>query len=78
MEYTIAGSSSAVDVLGILTDASHDQHPEVTFNYLSGGGSDGGIQGALEGQFDVGMSGRLLTEDELSEGLNAQTPYALS
>lgn len=71
-EFTVAGSSSANDVFTILTDAYTEQHPEVTFNYLRGGGSDAGIQGTLDGQVDMGAVARLPTDEEMSAGLVAK------
>src|SRR5512147_735762 len=56
---TIAGSGGAATVLKYLADAYTKQHSEMTFEFLSGSSSGGGVSGALDGTLDLGTMSRL-------------------
>jgi phosphate transport system substrate-binding protein len=65
----IAGSGGASTVLKYLADAYGEQHNEVTFEFLSGSSSGGGVQGALDGTLDLGVLSRPPKDTELAKGI---------
>lgn len=64
------GSTSMERVAGALIEAYGMDHEGVTINY-SGTGSSAGIQGALEGVCDIGLSSRALKPAEEERGARA-------
>ena len=65
---TTDGSTSMEKVIGALGEAFEAENSGVTFTY-NPTGSGSGIQAALEGRCDIGLSSRALKEDEKSSGL---------
>lgn len=61
------GSSSMADVMGVLQEAFRQSEPGVVVNY-SGTGSGAGIQAALSGTCDIGLSSRALKQSEEAAG----------
>lgn len=68
------GSTSMEEVIGALGEAFMEQNGDVSFTY-NPTGSSSGIEAALEGRCDIGLSSRGLTEEEKSSGL-AETVLA--
>lgn len=71
---TTGGSTSVESVIGILTEAFKEIQPNVDVTY-DPTGSGAGITGASEGTLDIGLSSRVLKDDE-AETLDA-TVFAL-
>lgn len=69
------GSTSVEKPIQAMAEAFMEMHPDVTVNY-DPTGSGTGINAALEGTCDVGLSSRDLKEEETSQGLTA-TVFAL-
>ena len=61
------GSSSMADVMGALQEAFREAEPGVTVNY-SGTGSGAGVEAALSGTCDIGLSSRGLKAGEKEQG----------
>jgi phosphate transport system substrate-binding protein len=72
---TIAGSGGASTVLKYLADAFGGQHSEVSFEFLSGSGSSGGVKGVSESTLDLGTMSRPLKDSELASGVK-YLPFA--
>ena len=60
---TLAGSTSVQPFAELLAEAYMAQHPEASVN-VQGGGSSAGIEAALSGAADIGMSSRHLEPGE--------------
>lgn len=65
---TALGSSSMERVMGALAEGYALARPEVRV-CVEGGGSSAGVEGALRGTADLGLSSRWLTQEELDQGL---------
>ncbi|MFR3289059.1 MAG: substrate-binding domain-containing protein [Lachnospiraceae bacterium] len=63
----VNGSTSMGDVINALTEGFNELHPDVQISY-TGSGSSAGIEAALAGSCDLGLSSRELSDDELSQG----------
>ena len=61
------GSTSMADVMAALTEAFKEIQPDITVNY-NGSGSGAGIEGAMSGTCDIGLSSRELSEEETGAG----------
>ncbi len=61
------GSSSMADVMSALQEAFRAAEPGVTVNY-SGTGSGAGVEAALSGTCDIGLSSRRLRPEEKRQG----------
>ena len=61
----VNGSTSMGDVINALTEGFNELHPDVQISYT---GSRAGIEAALAGSCDLGLSSRELSDDELSQG----------
>lgn len=61
------GSTSMESVVKALGEAFMELNPDVTVNY-SGTGSGTGIQSAIDGTCDLGLSSRALTDEEKGNG----------
>lgn len=61
------GSTSMESVVKALGEAFMEMNPEVTVNY-SGTGSGTGIQSAIDGTCDLGLSSRALKDEEKTNG----------
>ena len=61
------GSTSMESVVKALGEAFKELNPDVTVNY-SGTGSGTGIQSAIDGTCDLGLSSRALTDEEKGNG----------
>ncbi len=68
----LGGSTSMESVIGYLKEQFTDDHPDVSVSY-AGVGSGGGIEGASNGTYDIGLSSRDLKEEESESGLTAST-----
>lgn len=62
------GSTSMEKVIGSLGEAFGQAHSDITFTY-NPTGSGAGIAAVTEGRCDIGLSSRLLKEEEKSKGL---------
>lgn len=60
---TVAGSTSVQPFAELLAESYMASHPDVSIN-VQGGGSSAGIQAALDGAADIGMSSRDLKPEE--------------
>lgn len=65
----LAGSGGASTIIKYLADAYSRKHTDLAFNFLAGSGSSGGVKGALEGQLDLGLVSRVLTDAEAAAGV---------
>ena len=61
------GSTSMADVMAALQEGFREKEPGVTVNF-SGTGSGAGIEAALSGACDIGLSSRELKESEMEKG----------
>ncbi len=61
------GSTSMEKVIGALSESFMDLHPDVTVNY-SATGSGSGIEAAISGTADIGLSSRELKDTEMESG----------
>ncbi len=66
------GSTSMESVIGYLKEQFTADNGGVTISY-AGVGSGGGIEGASNGTYDIGLSSRDLTDEESENGLEAAT-----
>ena len=66
------GSTSMADVMAALQEAFREKESGVTVNY-SGTGSGSGIEAALRGTCDIGLSSRELKEEEKAQGAVGHT-----
>ncbi len=66
----VGGSTSMESVIGYLKEQFAEDHSGVTISY-AGVGSGGGIEGASNGTYDIGLSSRDLKEEEEEKGLEA-------
>lgn len=69
------GSTSVEKVMNALIYKFQEDNFNVTVNYEMNGSGDG-IQGVIDGKYEIGHSSRDLKEDETAEGLNG-TAYAI-
>lgn len=69
------GSTSVEKVMTALIYQFQNDNPNVTVNYEMNGSGDG-IQGVIDGKYEIGHSSRDLKEEETAEGL-VGTPYAV-
>ncbi len=63
----VNGSTSMADVIAALTEGFNEINPDVQINY-TGSGSGAGIEGALAGTCDLGLSSRALSDEEKGQG----------
>jgi phosphate transport system substrate-binding protein len=68
-QITLAGSTSVEPFAELLAERYMQSHPSSPSINVQGGGSSSGIQAALSGAADIGMSSRHLKGDELDQGL---------
>lgn len=61
------GSTSMADVMAALQEGFREKEPGVTVNF-SGTGSGAGIEAALSGACDIGLSSRELKDSEIQKG----------
>jgi phosphate transport system substrate-binding protein len=66
---TVAGSGGASTVLKYLASAYAEDHSNMTFEFLSGSSSGGGVEGALNGSLDLGVLSRPPKDSELAAGV---------
>ena len=64
------GSTSMADVMAVLQEAFREKCPGVTVNY-SGTGSGAGVEAALSGACDIGLTSRELRPEEAAQGAAA-------
>lgn len=64
---SLDGSTAMTGVISVLQEAFRETHPEIQVN-SSGSGSGAGVEAALAGTCDIGLSSRELTAEELSRG----------
>lgn len=65
----VSGSGTCRPLVEMLTDAYEAQDKGVAFSYLPGLHSGGGIRGVANGDLDIGMVSRELTDEEKRLGL---------
>lgn len=63
---TLAGSTSVAPLMNVLADAYKTINPDVTIE-IQESGSSAGIQSAIEGATEIGMSSRELKDEEAAE-----------
>ncbi len=63
---TIGGSTSVYPLMEKLKESYNEINPNATIN-IEGIGSSAGMEGAMDGTFDIGMASRELKEAELAE-----------
>lgn len=63
---TLAGSTSVAPLMNVLADAYKTKNPDVTVE-IQESGSSAGIQSAIEGATEIGMSSRDLKDEEAAE-----------
>ncbi|NPV08272.1 MAG: phosphate ABC transporter substrate-binding protein [Anaerolineae bacterium] len=68
----LAGSTSVQPFAELLAEEYAREHPSEPVINIQGGGSTAGIEAALSGTAEIGMSSRALREAELAEGLSYQ------
>ncbi len=68
----LAGSTSVQPFAELLAEVYAREYPEAPVVDIQGGGSSAGIEAALAGIADIGMSSRNLKEAELAQGLVVQ------
>ncbi|KAF0219759.1 MAG: phosphate transport system substrate-binding [Geobacteraceae bacterium] len=75
----IGGVGSALGAMKLIAAAFEKSHPGIKVQVLPSLGSSGGIKAVLQGALDIGLSGRLLKDDEKGEGAVAiefaRTPF---
>ena len=69
------GSTSVEKVMNALIYKYQEENQNVTINYEMNGSGDG-IQGVIDGKYEIGHSSRDLKDEEKSEGLEG-TAYAI-
>jgi len=74
---TIGGTGSALGTMKLLASAFEKIHPGTEVNVLKSLGSSGGIKAVAKGAIDIGLSSRLIREDERSEDLQVDK-YSMS
>jgi len=65
----ISGSGSVSTVVKYLSDAYGKKHSDLTFEFLSGTGTGGGVKGVLQRQLDLAAMGRAPTSEETAGGI---------
>jgi phosphate transport system substrate-binding protein len=65
----IAGSGGASTVLKYLADAYGSRNSELTFEFLSGSSSGGGVKGVLDRSLDLGVLSRPPKSTEVTSGI---------
>lgn len=68
---TLAGSTSVAPLMGVLRDKYIEMNPDVSIE-IQESGSSAGIQSAIEGAVEIGMSSRELKDEELKELVSKQ------
>lgn len=66
---SLAGSGTAQPLIELLAKAYHQEHPAISFEFMPQMHSGGGIKGADEGMFDIGIVSRAPTAEEAALGL---------
>lgn len=61
------GSSAMSEAVSVLREIFAEKRPDIRIN-CSGSGSGAGIEGALSGVCDIGLSSRALTAEEIARG----------
>ena len=64
------GSTSMADVMAVLQETFREREPGITVNY-SGTGSGAGVEAALSGACDIGLTSRELRPEEAAQGAAA-------
>lgn len=72
---TIGGVGGALGSMKLLGSAFEKSHPGITVVVLPSLGTSGGIKAVAKGAVDIGLGGRLLTDEEQKRGLIV-TEYA--
>jgi phosphate transport system substrate-binding protein len=66
---TASGSGGATSVVKYMANAYNKNHNDLSFEFLSGAGTAGGVKGVLEGQLDLGTMSRVPKDSELADGI---------
>ncbi|MEN6585273.1 MAG: substrate-binding domain-containing protein [Sulfuricella sp.] len=79
---TIGGNGGAIGSMKLLGSAFEKAHPGIKVVVLPSLGTSGGIKAVYKGAIDIGLSGRLLTDEEKKLGLvvaeYAKTPLVFA
>lgn len=79
---TIGGNGSALGSMKLLGSAFETSHPGITVVVLPSLGTSGGIKAVSKGAIDIGLSARVLIDEEQKLGLDvieyAKTPVVFS
>ncbi|HOQ75080.1 MAG TPA: phosphate ABC transporter substrate-binding protein [Thermoclostridium sp.] len=70
IKIAIEGSTSMQKMMQEMADAYMDSHTHITAEY-TGSGSSSGIRAVISGTADIGAVSRVVSEEELSQGLQA-------
>ncbi len=65
----VTGTGSAVEVMALMAKAFQKKHPETTVVLLPSVGSAGGIKGVRDRKIDVGLSVRVMKQEEKAPGI---------
>ena len=71
----ISGTGGAMGTMRILGEAVRKTHPGIRVELIQGMGSSGAILALLAGRLDIGLSARLLSDEERARGIK-ETRYA--
>jgi len=66
---SLAGSGTGQPLIELLAEAYHQANPGIVFEFMPQMHSGGGVRGAYEGMFDVGIVSRALNAEEEALGL---------
>lgn len=69
VELVISGSGGTATLLKPLAQAFQQNHPNWSFEFLSGAGTGGGVKGVLEGALDLGTMARPPKDEEIAQGI---------
>lgn len=65
----ISGSGGTSSLIKYLAEAYRQKHNDLTFEFISGSGTSGGVKGTLDGDLDLGAMARGPKDEELKAGI---------
>ncbi len=69
VELLISGSGGTATILKPLAEVFQQEHPNWSFEFLSGAGTSGGVKGVIEGTLDLGTMARPPKDEETAQGI---------